>query len=138
MYLLAIWVSNHGARQLDTTPATIEVLAEICRAVAGRVEVYLDGGITRGTDVIKALALGARCVFIGRPVLWGLTHSGEEGVSHVLKLLNDEFVLAMQLSGVTNLSVSYLNSVLFVNKSMLILTSLTFIKFNIYRKFVKH
>lgn len=99
-----IWVSNHGARQLDTAPATIEVLHDICRAVAGKVEVYLDGGITRGTDVLKALALGARAVFIGRPVLWGLAHSGEEGVSNVLKLLNDEFVLAMQLTGVVKLS----------------------------------
>jgi (S)-2-hydroxy-acid oxidase len=98
-----IWVSNHGARQLDTTPATIEVLGDICKAVGGKVEVYIDGGIVRGTDVFKALALGARAVFIGRPVLWGLVHSGEEGVNHVLKLLNDEFVLAMKLAGVTKL-----------------------------------
>jgi (S)-2-hydroxy-acid oxidase len=94
-----IWVSNHGARQLDTTPATIEVLPEICRAVGNRCEVYLDGGITRGTDVLKALALGARAVFFGRPVLWGLAHSGEDGVAHILQLLNDELVLAMRLSG---------------------------------------
>lgn len=59
----------------------------------------MDGGIVRGTDVFKALALGARAVFIGRPVLWGLSHSGEEGVFNVLKLLNDEFALAMKLSG---------------------------------------
>lgn len=94
-----IWVSNHGARQLDTTPATIEVLSDVCRAVAGRCEVYLDGGITRGTDIFKAVALGARAVFIGRPVLWGLAHSGEEGVTNVVKLLKDEFNLAMALSG---------------------------------------
>lgn len=94
-----IWVSNHGARQLDTTPATIEVLPEIARAVAGRAEVYLDGGVMRGTDVFKALALGARAVFLGRPVLWGLAHSGEDGVTNVLKLINDEFVLAMKLAG---------------------------------------
>jgi (S)-2-hydroxy-acid oxidase len=99
-----IWISNHGARQLDTVPATIEVLPEIVRAVNGRCEVYLDGGIIRGTDVLKALALGARAVFIGRPVLWGLTHSGEEGVTNVLKLLNDEFALAMKLTGAVNLS----------------------------------
>ena len=99
-----IWVSNHGARQLDTVPATIEVLPDICRAVAGKVEVYLDGGITRGTDVLKAIALGAKAVFIGRPSLWGLAHSGEEGVYNVLKLLNDEFVLAMQLSGCVSIS----------------------------------
>mmetsp|Transcript_34036 Transcript_34036/g.46733 ORF Transcript_34036/g.46733 Transcript_34036/m.46733 type:complete len:390 (+) Transcript_34036:93-1262(+) len=94
-----IWVSNHGARQLDTTPATIEVLPEICRAVAKKVEVYVDGGIIRGTDVFKAIALGARAVFVGRPVLWGLAHSGEEGVYNAIKMLNDEFVLAMKLSG---------------------------------------
>lgn len=94
-----IWVSNHGARQLDTTPATIEVLPDICRAVGKKCEVYLDGGVTRGTDVLKAIALGAKAVFIGRPVLWGLAHKGEEGVTNVLKLLNDELVMAMQLSG---------------------------------------
>lgn len=101
----AIWVSNHGARQLDTVPATIEVLSEIVRAVAGRTEVYIDGGVVRGTDVFKALALGARAVFIGRPSLWGLAHSGEDGVVNVLKLLNDEFVLAMKLSGCVKLTV---------------------------------
>lgn len=99
----AIWVSNHGARQLDTAPATIEVLADIVRAVAGRVEIYVDGGITRGTDVFKALALGARAVFVGRPVLWGLARSGEEGVYHILTLLNDELQLAMALAGVADI-----------------------------------
>lgn len=94
-----IWISNHGARQLDTTPATIEVLPDIVRAVGGRCEIYLDGGITRGTDAVKAIAMGARAVFIGRPVLWGLAHSGEEGVYNVLKLLKDEFTLAMMLCG---------------------------------------
>lgn len=106
----AIWVSNHGARQLDTTPATIEVLPEIVRAVAGRCEVYVDGGIMRGTDVFKALALGARAVFLGRPILWGLAHNGEDGVINVLKLLNDEFVLAMKLAGCTNSAVSVIYS----------------------------
>ncbi|CAN0186928.1 unnamed protein product [Ectocarpus sp. 6 AP-2014] len=99
-----IWVSNHGARQLDTTPATIEVLPEVVAAVSGRCEIYLDGGICRGTDVFKALALGAKAVFIGRPVLWGLAHSGEEGVSKVLKLLHDELVMALQLTGCTRVS----------------------------------
>ena len=61
----AIWVSNHGARQLDTTPASIEVLEECVKAVEGKIEVYFDGGVERGTDVLKALALGAKCVFIG-------------------------------------------------------------------------
>jgi (S)-2-hydroxy-acid oxidase len=99
----AIWVSNHGARQLDTTPATIEVLPDIVRAVAGKVEVYVDGGITRGTDVFKCLALGARAVFIGRPVLWGLARNGEEGVLHILTLLMDELQLAMALAGTANI-----------------------------------
>mgnify|MGYP002371269859 CR=1 FL=1 len=72
----AIWVSNHGARQLDTTPASIEVLEECVKAVQGKIEVYFDGGVERGTDVIKALALGAKCVFIGRPVLWGMAYNG--------------------------------------------------------------
>lgn len=99
-----IWVSNHGARQLDTTPATIEVLPEIVRAVAGRCEVYLDGGVSRGTDVLKALALGARAVFVGRPVLWGLAHSGEDGVFRAIQLLKDEFELAMRLSGSVTLA----------------------------------
>jgi (S)-2-hydroxy-acid oxidase len=103
-----IWISNHGARQLDTTPATIEVLPEIARAVNGKVEIYIDGGILRGTDVFKALALGARAVFLGRPVLWGLAHSGEEGVYNVLKLINDEFILAMKLAGCVAISVRIL------------------------------
>jgi len=98
-----IWISNHGARQLDTTPATIEALPDIVRAVGGRCEVYIDGGITRGTDVLKCIALGARAVFIGRPVLWGLAHSGEEGVFNVIKLLNDEFTIAMMLCGCVNI-----------------------------------
>eukprot|EP01041_Mallomonas_annulata_P001427 gene1427-2742_t len=95
----AIWISNHGARQLDTVPATIEVLSEICDVVAGRVEVYVDGGIMRGTDVFKALALGARAVFLGRPVIWGLSHGGESGVFDVLGLLKEELELCMRLTG---------------------------------------
>ena len=72
-------VSNHGARQLDTTFASVEVLPEVVEAVDGQVEVYLDGGIRRGTDVLKALALGARAVLIGRPLFWGLAVDGEAG-----------------------------------------------------------
>ncbi|CAL1262320.1 unnamed protein product [Larinioides sclopetarius] len=98
-----IIVSNHGARQLDGVPATIEVLPEIVRAVAGRCEVYLDGGVRTGTDVLKAIALGAKAVFIGRPVLWGLAHSGEEGVRKVLQILRKEFDTAMALSGCSTL-----------------------------------
>ncbi|KAM4694889.1 2-Hydroxyacid oxidase 1 isoform 2-T2 [Discoglossus pictus] len=94
-----ILVSNHGARQLDGVPATIDVLQEIVEAVEGKVEVYLDGGVRKGTDVLKALALGARAVFIGRPALWGLAYQGEDGVKEVLQILMDEFKLAMALTG---------------------------------------
>ena len=94
-----IIVSNHGARQLDTAPATISVLSEIVDAVAGAVEVYVDGGIRRGTDVLKAMAYGARAVFVGRPILWGLAVGGEAGVKSVLEMLRQEFDLAMALSG---------------------------------------
>ncbi|XP_074844561.1 2-Hydroxyacid oxidase 1 [Carettochelys insculpta] len=94
-----ILVSNHGARQLDGVPATIDVLPEIVEAVEGEVEVFLDGGVRKGTDVLKALALGARAVFIGRPVIWGLVYQGEEGAKEVLQMLKEEFQLAMALSG---------------------------------------
>jgi isopentenyl diphosphate isomerase/L-lactate dehydrogenase-like FMN-dependent dehydrogenase len=97
-------VSNHGARQLDTTPATISILPEIVEAVGGQVEVYVDGGIRRGTDVLKAIACGARAVFIGRPVLWGLASGAEAGVRYVLEMLRQEFDLAMALSGCPTLS----------------------------------
>jgi 4-hydroxymandelate oxidase len=92
-------VSNHGGRQLDTVAATIDALPEVVEAVGGRCEVYLDGGVRRGTDVMKALALGARAVFVGRPVLWGLAVAGADGAQHVLELLRDELELAMALSG---------------------------------------
>jgi isopentenyl diphosphate isomerase/L-lactate dehydrogenase-like FMN-dependent dehydrogenase len=92
-------VSNHGGRQLDTAIPSIEALPEIVEAVAGRCEIYLDGGIRRGTDILKALALGARAVLIGRPVLWGLAVNGAEGVYQVLELLRHELELAMALSG---------------------------------------
>lgn len=94
-----IIVSNHGGRQLDTVSSTIEALPEVVKAVAGRAEVYLDGGIRRGTDVFKALALGAKAVFVGRPILWGLSTSGQAGVESILKILNDELYVAMQLAG---------------------------------------
>lgn len=94
-----IIVSNHGGRQLDSVVAGIEALPEVVEAVAGRCEVYVDGGIRRGTDVLKALALGARAVLLGRPILWGLAVDGESGVYHVLQLLRDEFELAMTLAG---------------------------------------
>ncbi|KAJ8980292.1 hypothetical protein NQ317_005212 [Molorchus minor] len=94
----AVWVSNHGGRQLDGTPASIEVLPEIVKAVDGKVEIYLDGGVREGTDVFKALALGARMVFLGRPPLWGLAHSGEEGVEKVLQIIMNEFESTLGLS----------------------------------------
>jgi 4-hydroxymandelate oxidase len=95
----AIWISNHGGRQLDYAPATIDVLPEVVRAVGGRAEVYVDGGIRSGTQALIALGLGARAVFVGRPVLWGLAADGEEGVASVLRLLTSELVRAMQLAG---------------------------------------
>ncbi|XP_018586316.1 2-Hydroxyacid oxidase 1 [Scleropages formosus] len=98
-----ILVSNHGARQLDGVPATIDVLPEIVEAVGGRVEVFLDGGVRRGTDVLKALALGAKAVFVGRPVLWGLACDGEKGVRDVLQLLKEELHLAVALAGCCSL-----------------------------------
>ncbi|MEZ4362741.1 MAG: alpha-hydroxy acid oxidase [Kofleriaceae bacterium] len=94
-----IVVSNHGGRQLDTSPATIDVLAAIAERVAGRAELLLDGGVRRGTDVLKALALGARAVLLGRPILWGLTLGGEAGVAEVLAMLRRELELAMALCG---------------------------------------
>uniref|UniRef100_A0A3B3UJ97 (S)-2-hydroxy-acid oxidase n=1 Tax=Poecilia latipinna TaxID=48699 RepID=A0A3B3UJ97_9TELE len=93
-----ILVSNHGARQLDGVPATLDVLEEVVKAVQGRCEVFMDGGVRRGTDVLKALALGAKAVFIGRPVLWGLACQGEEGVTELLELLKEELRLALALS----------------------------------------
>jgi len=99
-----IIVSNHGGRQLDSALATIEALPEIVDVVAGRCEVYFDGGIRRGTDILKALALGARAVLVGRPVLWGLAANGAEGAYHVLEILRKELELAMALSGRPNLS----------------------------------
>jgi 4-hydroxymandelate oxidase len=94
-------VSNHGARYLDTTLATIEVLPEVVEAVDGRAEVYLDGGIRRGSDVFKALALGAQAVLIGRPVFWGLSVDGEKGVVSVLEMLRDELDATMGMCGRT-------------------------------------
>ena len=95
----AVIVSNHGGRQLDGVPAPITMLRSVVDAVAGRVEVLLDGGVRRGTDVVKALACGARAVLVGRPVLWGLTLDGEAGVAAVLEHLKGEFDLALALAG---------------------------------------
>lgn len=92
-------VSNHGGRQLDTAPAPIDVLEEVAQAVGGRGTVLVDGGVRRGTDVLKAVALGADAVLVGRPVLWGLAAGGEDGVVRVLDLLRAEVDLAMALCG---------------------------------------
>lgn len=99
-----IIVSNHGGRQMDGAPATIEVLPEIVTAVEGKVPVLVDGGIRRGTDVLKALALGAKAVQIGRPILWGLATAGEEGALAALEFLRSEFSLAMALAGCPNVA----------------------------------
>ncbi|HYU32237.1 MAG TPA: alpha-hydroxy acid oxidase [Thermoanaerobaculia bacterium] len=96
----AVIVSNHGGRQLDTAPATIDVLPEVADALAGQpVEVLMDGGVRRGTDILKALALGARAVLVGRPVVWGLAAAGEAGATLALRLLRNELDLAMALAG---------------------------------------
>jgi 4-hydroxymandelate oxidase len=97
-------VSNHGGRQLDTVVATADALAEVAAAVGDRAELYVDGGIRRGTDVVKALALGARAVLVGRPVLWGLTVGGAAGVERVLSGLAGELRLAMALCGAADLA----------------------------------
>jgi len=94
-----IVVSNHGGRQLDGVPATIDALPEVVDAVAGRIPVLMDGGIRRGTDAIKALALGAQAVLAGRPFVWGLAAGGEEGVSAVLELFRAELELGLALLG---------------------------------------
>ncbi len=100
----AVIVSNHGGRQLDGTLPPILALPEVVEAVAGRCEVYVDGGIRRGVDILKALALGARAVLIGRPVIWGLAVRGSSGVRDVLRMFHDELTLAMRLSGRRNVA----------------------------------
>jgi len=95
----AVVVSNHGGRQLDTAPATIEALPWVAEAVDGKIEVLVDGGVRRGSDVVKALALGARAVAVGRPILWGLAAGGQPGVERVLGLLRDELDAALALCG---------------------------------------
>jgi 4-hydroxymandelate oxidase len=97
--LAGVIVSNHGARNLDTTPATIEALPAVMAAADGRLAVLLDGGVRRGTDVVKALALGARAVLIGRPYLWGLAVDGAAGIGRVVEILRTELETAMALCG---------------------------------------
>jgi isopentenyl diphosphate isomerase/L-lactate dehydrogenase-like FMN-dependent dehydrogenase len=95
----AVVVSNHGGRQLDGVSSSLDALEEVVEAVDGRAEVLLDGGVRRGTDVLKALALGARAVLIGRAMVWGLAAAGEEGVTDVLRLLQREVELGLALLG---------------------------------------
>jgi 4-hydroxymandelate oxidase len=92
-------VSNHGGRNLDTVPSTIDALPRVVEAVAGRIPVMLDSGIRRGTDVLVALALGAKAVFIGRPFVYGLAAGGAKGVERVISILRDELERAMALTG---------------------------------------
>jgi len=99
-----IIVSNHGGRQLDGSIASIDALPAIARVINYQIPIILDGGIRRGTDILKALALGAQCVGIGRPVIWGLSQSGQQGVEHVFNILNAELKLAMALAGCSRVS----------------------------------
>ncbi len=99
-----IIVSNHGARDLDSTPATVDVLPVIADSVAGRIPVLMDGGIRRGTDVLKALALGASAVMIGRPFCFGLAAAGSDGVVRVVEILRKELEITMALTGRTTIS----------------------------------
>ena len=98
----AVVVSNHGGRQLDGVPASIDALPQVVDAVDGRAEVLLDSGVRRGVDALRALALGARAVLVGRPVVYALAAGGEEGVVHVLQLLRDEVELGLRLLGCTS------------------------------------
>jgi 4-hydroxymandelate oxidase len=97
-------VSNHGGRTLDTAVSTAAAMPAVVRAVQGRAPVLVDGGIRRGTDVLKAMALGASAVMVGRPVLHGLANAGAQGVAHVLRLLRDELEIAMALTGCRTLA----------------------------------
>jgi isopentenyl diphosphate isomerase/L-lactate dehydrogenase-like FMN-dependent dehydrogenase len=97
-------VSNHGGRQLDYAPSSIEVLPEVVDACGDRAEVYLDSGIRRGSDIVKAVALGAKAVFIGRPYVYGLGAGGEDGVDHVFRILTDEIDRCLALIGVPRLA----------------------------------
>lgn len=100
----AIVVSNHGGRVLDYCQASIEVLPQVVKAVDGKIEVLIDGGFRRGTDVLKALALGAKGVLVGRPICWGLGAAGAEGVARVLQMMTSELMRAMLLTNVPDVS----------------------------------
>jgi L-lactate dehydrogenase (cytochrome) len=95
----AIWISNHGGRQLDGVSGTIEVLPEIANAVKGKAEIYLDGGVRRGSDIVKAIALGANACMIGRPYMYGLAANGAAGVESIISILEIEMDATMALMG---------------------------------------
>ncbi|KIM94774.1 hypothetical protein OIDMADRAFT_172497 [Oidiodendron maius Zn] len=97
-------VSNHGGRQLDDSPATIDALPECVKAAEGKIRIHIDGGIRSGADIFKALAMGAECCWIGRPVLWGLAYNGEKGVEKVLEVLYGEFRRVMMFTGCTSVA----------------------------------
>ncbi|KAJ5313570.1 uncharacterized protein N7443_000454 [Penicillium atrosanguineum] len=97
-------ISNHGGRQLDETPATIDALPACAKAARGRISIHIDGGIRSGSDIFKALALGAECCWVGRPMLWGLAYNGQEGVELMLDILYREFQRCMQLTGCKSIS----------------------------------
>jgi len=97
-------VSNHGGRQLDGAAGTIDALPAIVDAIGGRIPILIDGGIRRGSDVVKALALGAQACLVGRPQLWGLAVAGEAGVAHMLAIYRQEIDRVMGLLGVTSIA----------------------------------
>lgn len=97
-------ISNHGGRQLDETPATIDVLPACAKAARGRIRIHIDGGIRSGSDIFKALALGAECCWVGRPMLWGLAYNGQQGVELMLDILYQDFKRCMQLAGCKSIS----------------------------------
>ncbi|KAJ5102303.1 oxidoreductase [Penicillium alfredii] len=99
-----VLISNHGGRQLDETPATIDALPACAQAARGRIRIHVDGGIRSGSDIFKALALGAECCWVGRPMLWGLAYNGEQGVQLMLEIMYKEFKRCMQLAGCKSIS----------------------------------
>jgi len=111
-----IIVSNHGGRQLDGAISSIDALPAIAGAINKQIPIIMDGGIRRGSDILKALALGAQCIGVGRPVIWGLSHSGQEGVEDVLRILQSELSLAMALAGCA--SIADISSELIANKTL--------------------
>jgi 4-hydroxymandelate oxidase len=104
LQVAGVIVSNHGGRTLDTAVSTASTLPRIAEALRGELALLVDGGIRRGTDVLKALALGAHAVLIGRPAVFGLANAGAHGVAHVLRLLRDELEIAMALTGCRTLA----------------------------------